>query len=95
MDVERRVKTIQQTLDRLDEAFIFAQWIDSTSDKRQRDRLREELTLARRSTVTPNRSMKSTLKASWRSRKHSAKGVRPRGAGLTRSQAAIAAAVFP
>jgi hypothetical protein len=40
------VKTIQQKLDRLDEAFLFAQTIDGKSYERQRDRLREELTLA-------------------------------------------------
>ena len=45
-DVERRVKAIQQKLDRLDEAFLYAQTIDLTSYERQRDRLREELTLA-------------------------------------------------
>lgn len=43
---EKRVKAIQQKLDRLDEAFLFAQSIDATSYERQRDRLREELTLA-------------------------------------------------
>jgi site-specific DNA recombinase len=45
-DAERRVKAIQQKLDRLDEAFLYAQTIDLTSYGRQRDRLREELTLA-------------------------------------------------
>jgi hypothetical protein len=43
---EKRVKVIQQKLDRLDEAFLFAQSIDAVSYERQRDRLREELTLA-------------------------------------------------
>ncbi|MBY0495700.1 MAG: recombinase family protein [Cyanobacteria bacterium] len=43
---ERRVKAIQQKLDRLDEAYLFAQTIDLTSYERQRDKLREELTLA-------------------------------------------------
>jgi len=43
---EKRVKVIQQKLDRLDEAFLFAQSIDVTSYERQRDRLREALTLA-------------------------------------------------
>ena len=43
---EKRVKVIQQKLDRLDEAFLFAQSIDATSYERQRVRLREELTLA-------------------------------------------------
>jgi site-specific DNA recombinase len=42
----RRVKAIQQKLDRLDDAFLFAQSIDLKSYERQRDRLREELTLA-------------------------------------------------
>jgi len=43
---ERRVKAIQQKLDRLDEALLFARTIDSKSYERQRDRLREEMTLA-------------------------------------------------
>ncbi|MCC7009435.1 MAG: recombinase zinc beta ribbon domain-containing protein [Acidobacteria bacterium] len=43
---ERRVKAIQQKLDRLDEAFLYAESIDVTSYGRQRDKLREELTLA-------------------------------------------------
>jgi hypothetical protein len=43
---EKRVKVIQQKLDRLDEAFLFAQSIDGTSYERRRDRIREELTLA-------------------------------------------------
>ncbi len=46
VEQDRRVKAIQQKLDRLDEAFLFAQSIDRTSYERQRDRLREELTLA-------------------------------------------------
>jgi hypothetical protein len=37
---------VQQKLDRLDEAFLSAQTIDLTSYERQRDKLREELTLA-------------------------------------------------
>ena len=45
-DSDRRVKAIQQKLDRLDEAYLFAQTIDLTSYERQRDKLREELTLA-------------------------------------------------
>ena len=39
-------KAIQQKLDRLDEAYLFARTIDLTGYERQRDRLREELTLA-------------------------------------------------
>jgi site-specific DNA recombinase len=45
-EIVRREKAIQQKLDRLDEAFLYAQSIDLTSYERQRDRLREELTLA-------------------------------------------------
>lgn len=44
-DTERRGKAIQQKLDRLDEAYLFAQAIDLKSYERQRDKLREELTL--------------------------------------------------
>jgi DNA invertase Pin-like site-specific DNA recombinase len=44
-DTERRAKAIQQKLDRLDEAFLFAQSIDITTYERQRDKLRQELTL--------------------------------------------------
>jgi hypothetical protein len=39
------VKAIQQKLDRLDDAFIFARAIDLETYERQCDRLREELTL--------------------------------------------------
>jgi hypothetical protein len=44
---ERRVKTVQQKLDPLDEAFLYSESIDVTSYSRQRDKLREELTLAK------------------------------------------------
>jgi site-specific DNA recombinase len=44
---ERRVKVIQQKLDRLDEAFLYSESIDLTSYGRQRDKLREEMTLAK------------------------------------------------
>ena len=44
-DAERKTKAIQQKLDRLDEAYLYAETIDLTSYERQRDRLRQELTL--------------------------------------------------
>jgi site-specific DNA recombinase len=44
--VERKQKAIQQKLDRLDEAFLYERSIDIDTYDRQRDRLREELTLA-------------------------------------------------
>jgi len=43
---DKRVKLIQQKLDRLDDAFLFAQSIDAKTYERRRDRLREDLTLA-------------------------------------------------
>jgi hypothetical protein len=44
---QRRVSAIQQKLDKLDEAFLYAEAIDVTTYGRQRDKLREELTLAK------------------------------------------------
>jgi hypothetical protein len=44
-DIERRTKAIQQKLDRLDEAFLFAQSIDIKTYDRHKDKLRQELTL--------------------------------------------------
>ncbi len=41
----------QQKLDRLDDAFLFAQTIDGRCYERQRDRLREELTLVQMDAV--------------------------------------------
>lgn len=45
-DIERRAKAIRQKLDRLDDAFLYAQTIDIDTYDRHKDRLREELTLA-------------------------------------------------
>ena len=45
-EVERKQKVIQQKLDRLDEAFLYERAIDIETYDRQRDRLREALTLA-------------------------------------------------
>jgi hypothetical protein len=44
---ERRTYTIQQRLDRLDDAFLFKETIDHDTYSRQRDKLRQELALAR------------------------------------------------
>ena len=44
---QRRVSAIQQKLDKLDEAFLYSESIDLTTYGRQRDKLREELTLAK------------------------------------------------
>ena len=64
---ERRVKAIQQKLDRLDEAFLYSESIDLTSYGRPRDKLREELTLAKIEQTTPKRSTNSTYREFWRS----------------------------
>ncbi len=42
---EQQTKTIQQRLDRLDDLFIYKESIDLATYERQRDKLREELTL--------------------------------------------------
>jgi len=65
-DAERNAKTIQQKLDRLDEAFIYAKAIDLDTYERQRDRLRQELTLTqidRHSVELDN--LASLMPASW------------------------------
>jgi hypothetical protein len=67
-------------LRRLDEAFLFAQSLDATSYERQRDRLREERTLAQ---INPGLR-----------RTRSAARLRPLGPGVARLQAAAAAAVL-
>ena len=46
VEVERKQRAIQQKLDRLDEAFLYERTIDIDVYDRQRDKLREELTLA-------------------------------------------------
>ena len=45
VEVERKQKTIQERLDRLDEAFLYERSIDIERYDRHRDKLREELTL--------------------------------------------------
>jgi site-specific DNA recombinase len=56
---QRRVSAIQQKLDKLDEAFLYAEAIDVTTYGRQRDKLREERWP--RSTITLRPSMNSTV----------------------------------
>src|SRR5437660_11500443 len=45
VEIEQREKAIRQKLDRLDEAFLFAQSIDIDTYDRHKDKLRQELTL--------------------------------------------------
>jgi len=44
---QRRASATQQKMDKLDEAFLYSEAIDVTTYGRQRDKLREELTLAK------------------------------------------------
>ncbi len=44
--LDQRVQSLQQKLDQLDEIFIFQKGVDGITYKRQRDRLREDMTLA-------------------------------------------------
>ena len=91
---ERRVKAIQQKLDRLDEAFLYSESIDLTSYGRQRDKLREELTFAK---IDHHAEAVDELDVAGHPgvrRTHSAARFRPVGAGVARLQAAAAAAVL-
>jgi site-specific DNA recombinase len=45
-DIERRLETIQQKLDRLDDAFLYERSIEIDTYDRQKDKLREQRTLA-------------------------------------------------
>jgi hypothetical protein len=93
-DVERKAKAIQQKLDRLDEAFIFARAIDSETYERQRDRLREELTLIqidRHTTELEELDVEGNFGVCGTS---AAEGVRTVGSRVARPAATVAAAVF-
>src|SRR4029077_4499454 len=57
---ERAAKGIQDKLDRLDEAFLFERSIDIETYDRHAEKLREELTLARKDRP-PARLVKSTV----------------------------------
>ena len=45
--IERRIKGIRQRIDRLDDAFLYEQTIDIDTYDRHKERLSDELTLAR------------------------------------------------
>jgi DNA invertase Pin-like site-specific DNA recombinase len=47
VEQERRLKAVRIKLDRLDEAFLYSESIDLDTYSRQRDKLREELTLSK------------------------------------------------
>ncbi len=87
------MRAIQQKVDTLDEAFLYSEAIDATTYGRQRDKLREELTLAKIDHhATP--STNSTSRHPGVRGAHPAARVRPVGAVLARSQAAAAASVL-
>ena len=62
---EKRVKVIQQKLDRLDEAFLFAQIIDAHELRTATRQAPRGADARARSTTTPRLSMNSTYRASW------------------------------
>jgi len=79
---QRRVSAIQQKMDKLDEAFLYSEAIDVTTYGRQRDKLREELTLAKLEHHTEAVD-ELDVQASWRSQNASCRvrqtcGCRPR-----------------
>ena len=59
-NADRAAKSIQDKLDRLDEAFLFERSIDIETYDRYAEKLREELTLARIDRVTQGSSKNST-----------------------------------
>jgi hypothetical protein len=90
----RRANSLQQKLDKLDEAFLYSEAIDVTTYGRQRDKLREELTLAKidhHAEAVEELDVEGILAFAER--------ILPRarsvGAGVARLQAATAAAVLP
>jgi hypothetical protein len=90
---QRRVSAIQQKLDKLDEAFLYSEAIDVTTYGRQRDKLREALTLAK---IDHHAEAVDELDVEGPGvrRTHPAARVRLVGAGVARLQAAAAAAVL-
>jgi len=66
VEIEQREKAIRQKLDRLDEAFLFAQSIDIETYDRHKNKLRQELTLLE---IDRHADMleKFDVDASWRS----------------------------
>jgi hypothetical protein len=94
-DTEHRAKAVQQKLDRLDEAFLFAQSIDITTYEPQRDRLRQELTLTDIDRpLRPSRENRRGGHPGLR-RTRFTEGVGLVGAGVVESATASSAAVFP
>ncbi len=92
--VERRIKAIRQRIDRLDNAFLYEQSIDIDTYDRHKERLNEELTLARMDrhhTELEEMDVEGILGFAER--------VLPRaaavGPGLARTAPAPSAAVFP
>jgi hypothetical protein len=92
---ERRVKAIQQKLDRLDEAFLYSESIDLTSYSRQRKQAARGTDA--RADRPPHRSGRRTRRTGHPGvrRTHPAARIRPVGPSVSRLQAAIAAVVLP
>ena len=93
-EIERREKAIQQKLDRLDEAFLFAQSIDIDTYDRHKDKLRQELTLLEIDDSRPGRKIRRRGHPGVRRARFTAR-LGPVGSSVARSTPAPAAAVFP
>ena len=94
-EIERRHKAIRQKLDRLDQAFLFERTIDIDTYDRHRDNLCEELTLVQMD--PPLRGTRGTRRRGHPGvrRTRSTERVEPLGSLVARSEAAVAAGVFP
>ena len=64
---ERTAKAIQEKLDRLDEACLFERSIDIETYDRHAEKLREELTLARRRSISASGSNNCSFRTESRS----------------------------
>ena len=95
VEIEQREKAIRQKLDRLDEAFLFAQSIDIETYDRHKDKLRQELTLLE---IDRHADMleKFDVDASWRSQNAFYRARRTLWVQASaRSAPAFSAVVFP
>jgi hypothetical protein len=93
-NADRAAKSIQDKLDRLDEAFLFERSIDIETYDRHAEKLREELTLARiERSLGPARRTRRRGHPGVRRTRSTAR-IRPVGPGLARSAAAVPTAVL-
>lgn len=91
---QRMISAIQRKMHKLDEALLYSEAIDVTTDGRQRDKLREELTLAQidhHAEATDELDVQGILAFAERILPRASD---PVGPSVPRLQAAVAAAVL-